>query len=81
MNKWYKLGKEFKGYFEGERELNEFLRNNGMNFEPYSFEDFTEENYKFLCKYVGINPVKDNFDYDRGDKRYCFIWFYRYNYF
>ena len=49
MNKWYRLGKKYSNFFEGLREVNEFLRKNGMNFEPYSFDDFSEENYDFLC--------------------------------
>ena len=72
MNKWYRLGKKYSNFFEGLREVNEFLRKNGMNFEPYSFDDFSEENYDFLCKYIDVYPETESYEYDRAGSRYMF---------
>lgn len=74
MNKWYRLGKKYSNFFEGLREVNEFLRKNGMNFEPYSFDDFSEENYDFLCKYIDVYPETESYEYDRAGRRYMFEW-------
>lgn len=74
MNKWYRLGKKYSNFFEGLREVNEFLRKNGMNFESYSFDDFSEENYDFLCKYIDVYPEVENYEYDRAGRRYMFEW-------
>ena len=74
MNKWYRLGKKYSNFFEGLREVNEFLRRNGMNFEPYSFDDFSEENYDFLCKYIDVYPETESYEYDRAGRRYMFEW-------
>jgi hypothetical protein len=74
VNKWYRLGKKYSNFFEGLREVNEFLRKNGMNFDPYSFDDFSEENYDFLCKYIDVYPETENYEYDRSGRRYMFEW-------
>ena len=74
MNKWYRLGKKYSNEFDSKKELNEFLSQNGMDFEPYSFEDFSEENYEFLCKYIDVFPEKEDYNYDKAGKRYMFEW-------
>ena len=45
-----------------------------MNFEPYSFDDFSEENYDFLCKYIDVYPETESYEYDRAGRRYMFEW-------
>lgn len=74
MNKWYRLGKKYSSKFDGIRELNEFLKVNGMDFEPYSFEDFSEDNYEFLCKYIDVFQEKEEHEYDKAGRRYMFEW-------
>ena len=74
MNKWYRLGKKYSSKFDSKKELDEFLSQNGMDFEPYSFEDFSEENYEFLCKYIDVFQEKEDYNYDEAGRRYMFEW-------
>ena len=40
----------------------------------FNYDDFSEENYGFLCKYIDVYPETESYEYDRAGRRYMFEW-------
>lgn len=74
MNKWYRLGSKFRGKFT-ELTLNEYLsKNNLYNNESGITKDFTEKDYKKICKIIDCEIEQEEKKYLPGEKKYYFYW-------
>lgn len=74
MNKWYRLGENFSKNFT-EITLREYLSKNNLWTANSGIEkDFSEKDYKKLCKLADTTPEVEEKQYMQGERKYFFYW-------